>query len=113
MQIFADCGKVLDLHIFTEKDSGHSKGAAFVYMATQDDADAAILSLHNKRTIPPMTRPLVCLHVNPRSVLPIVIHFRSLDIRVEHLSSSVLHIADIGVKICSMYVLILVLILLM
>eukprot|EP00667_Euglena_gracilis_P002002 EG_transcript_2002 len=57
-EIFLEFGEVEDLHIFTEKDTGLSKGAAFVYMSTQEEADAAILALHGKRTLPPMTRPL-------------------------------------------------------
>eukprot|EP00668_Euglena_longa_P035697 GGOE01045866.1.p1 GENE.GGOE01045866.1~~GGOE01045866.1.p1 ORF type:complete len:659 (-),score=104.42 GGOE01045866.1:1160-3136(-) len=57
-EIFFEFGVVEDLHIFTEKDTGLSKGAAFVYMSTQEEADAAILALHGKRTLPPMTRPL-------------------------------------------------------
>ena len=70
LQIFTEFGKVEELHIFTEKDSGQSKGAAFVYMETQEQADAAILALHGKRTIPPMTRPLqvvVLLRTLPKS----------------------------------------------
>ena len=43
---FAQCGTVASAKIVTDRDTGRSRGFGFVEMATEEDADNAISSLH-------------------------------------------------------------------
>lgn len=47
-QLFAQHGKVISVAIPTDRDSGRKRGFAFVEMATQAEADAAIEALNGK-----------------------------------------------------------------
>jgi RNA recognition motif-containing protein len=42
---FADCGEVTDVHIVQDRDTGHSRGFAFVTMGTDAEARAAMQKL--------------------------------------------------------------------
>jgi RNA recognition motif-containing protein len=43
---FAKCGEVTDVHLVTDRMSGQSRGFAFVTMATQEQANAALQSMN-------------------------------------------------------------------
>jgi RNA recognition motif-containing protein len=43
---FAEAGQVVDVHVVTDRDTGRSRGFAFVTMATSQEAAAAIEQLH-------------------------------------------------------------------
>ena len=45
-QVFGGFGEVVDAHIVTERDSGQSRGFAFIEMANQDATHQAITGLH-------------------------------------------------------------------
>jgi RNA recognition motif-containing protein len=45
-QAFASIGEVSDVHVVTDRDSGQSRGFAFVTMANPADAQRAIAELH-------------------------------------------------------------------
>ena len=45
---FAKFGTVVSCKVITDKESGRSKGFAFVEMSTQEEAQAAIANLDNK-----------------------------------------------------------------
>ena len=47
-QIFSECGSVESIRIITDRDTGRSKGFAFVEMADQESADKAISTLDGK-----------------------------------------------------------------
>jgi RNA recognition motif-containing protein len=44
-EAFAACGEVADVHIVQDRDSGQSRGFAFVTMGSADEAAKAISSL--------------------------------------------------------------------
>lgn len=44
--LFAQCGQVESARIVTDRESGRSKGFAFVEMSTEDEAQAAIQKLN-------------------------------------------------------------------
>ncbi len=39
---FADCGEIVDVRLITDRDTGRSKGFAFVTFAAREGLDAAI-----------------------------------------------------------------------
>jgi RNA recognition motif-containing protein len=45
-ETFAECGEVLDVHIVQERETGQSRGFAFVTMATDAEAAGAISKLN-------------------------------------------------------------------
>ncbi|HRB72383.1 RNA-binding protein [Flavobacterium sp. WV_118_3] len=47
LNLFAVFGKVTSVKIITDKFSGHSRGFAFVEMATLEEAENAITNLNN------------------------------------------------------------------
>ncbi len=47
-EIFAQVGKVESSNIVTDRDTGRSRGFAFVEMETQEAADAAIQNFHGR-----------------------------------------------------------------
>jgi RNA recognition motif-containing protein len=44
-EVFATCGEVTDVHIVQDRDSGQSRGFAFVTMSSDAEAAAAIAKL--------------------------------------------------------------------
>ncbi|MFH1067199.1 MAG: RNA-binding protein [bacterium] len=46
--LFSQCGAVTDVHIILDKFSGRSRGFAFVTMGTDQEAQQAIATLHDK-----------------------------------------------------------------
>ena len=46
--LFAECGNVADVTIVTDRDTGRSKGFAFVEMGSDDEARAAIDKLNGQ-----------------------------------------------------------------
>jgi RNA recognition motif-containing protein len=46
-QLFSTCGKVINVHIPTDKDTGRPKGIAFVEFTGMDEVEEAIIQLHN------------------------------------------------------------------
>eukprot|EP01006_Ploeotia_vitrea_P025177 TRINITY_DN58013_c0_g1_i1.p1 TRINITY_DN58013_c0_g1~~TRINITY_DN58013_c0_g1_i1.p1 ORF type:complete len:507 (+),score=70.07 TRINITY_DN58013_c0_g1_i1:92-1612(+) len=63
-QLFTQFGAVLDVLVFSDRNSGESKGASFVTMSTAHEADAAIVGLHKKRTLATVKRPLQVCHAH-------------------------------------------------
>lgn len=47
-ELFAPFGSVADAHVVCHRDTGRSKGFAFVEMATDSEAQAAIAGLNDK-----------------------------------------------------------------
>ncbi|CAN5179748.1 hypothetical protein BH18ACT5_BH18ACT5_14190 [soil metagenome] len=47
-QLFAQFGEVADAHVITDRETGRSRGFAFVEMASADAAQKAISSLNGK-----------------------------------------------------------------
>ena len=47
-ECFASCGAVTDVHIVTDRETGRSRGFAFVTMGSEGDAKAAIAALDGK-----------------------------------------------------------------
>jgi len=45
-ETFAECGEVTDVHIVQDRESGQSRGFAFVTMASDAEASAAISRLN-------------------------------------------------------------------
>ena len=62
-ELFAQSGKVVSVAIPTDRDTGRKRGFAFVEMATEPEAEAAITSL-NGRTVD--GRQLVVNQSKPR-----------------------------------------------
>jgi cold-inducible RNA-binding protein len=46
--LFAEFGEVQSVNLITDRDTGRSKGFAFVEMATEQEAQAAITALNGK-----------------------------------------------------------------
>jgi cold-inducible RNA-binding protein len=46
--LFAEYGEVESVNLITDRDTGRSKGFAFVEMATEEEAQAAISALNGK-----------------------------------------------------------------
>lgn len=61
---FAPFGQVGSVRLITDRDSGRSKGFAFVEMANSAEAQAAIQSLNGK---PLQGRPVTVNEAKPRS----------------------------------------------
>lgn len=57
-QIFSTFGNVLEAATIRDRGTGKHKGCAFVTFTKQEEAELAIETLHNKMTIPGMTRPM-------------------------------------------------------
>ena len=57
-QLFTEFGTVLDVLVFSDRNTGDSKGASFVTLASNAEADAAIIGLHKQKTLPIVKRPL-------------------------------------------------------
>jgi RNA recognition motif-containing protein len=45
---FAEVGEVTDVHVVTDRDSGQSRGFAFVTMGSQEEAEKAIRETNGK-----------------------------------------------------------------
>jgi RNA recognition motif-containing protein len=43
---FSECGEVTDVHVVVDRDSGRSRGFAFVTMGSEDQAQAAIQKMN-------------------------------------------------------------------
>eukprot|EP01102_Stenamoeba_stenopodia_P010890 TRINITY_DN3319_c1_g1_i1.p1 TRINITY_DN3319_c1_g1~~TRINITY_DN3319_c1_g1_i1.p1 ORF type:complete len:366 (-),score=80.96 TRINITY_DN3319_c1_g1_i1:560-1657(-) len=56
--VFEPYGTIEDMTVLRDKATGVHRGCAFLTYSTQEEAEAAILGLHNLRTLPPMTNPL-------------------------------------------------------
>ena len=56
--IFAEFGEVSDVAIIRDRATNYSKGACFIKYMDRSAADAAIATLHEKRRIGDMPRPL-------------------------------------------------------
>ena len=62
-QLFAQYGEVTDVHIVMDRETGRSRGFAFVEMATDEAAKAAISALDGQRV---QDRPLKVNEAQPR-----------------------------------------------
>lgn len=49
-QLFADFGSVVSAEVVADRDSGRSKGFGFVEMSSDEEAQAAISALNEKRS---------------------------------------------------------------
>ncbi|MEL6252236.1 MAG: RNA-binding protein [Bacteroidota bacterium] len=47
-RVFSEFGEVVSVKIITDRDTGHSKGFAFVEMGDEDSGSAAIDGLHDQ-----------------------------------------------------------------
>ncbi len=47
-EAFAEFGEVASVNLITDRYTGHSRGFAFIEMATEDDAKAAIEAMNGK-----------------------------------------------------------------
>jgi len=46
-QLFSSCGKVVNVHVPTDRDTGRPRGFAFVEFSDKDEAEEAIIQLNN------------------------------------------------------------------
>ena len=66
-QLFGQYGQVTKTQIITDRETGRSRGFAFVEMATEAEAQAAIAALHDS---PYNGRPLTVNIAKPREARP-------------------------------------------
>lgn len=66
-QLFGQFGKVTSAQVIQDRDTGRSKGFAFVEMSTDAEANAAINNLHDKEH---NGRPLTVNEAKPRENNP-------------------------------------------
>ncbi|KAJ7563882.1 hypothetical protein O6H91_03G128800 [Diphasiastrum complanatum] len=58
LTVFREAGNVCEINIIKDKATKQSRGCCFLTYATRKEADNAINSFHNKRTIAPVNSPL-------------------------------------------------------
>ncbi|XP_020530557.1 flowering time control protein FCA isoform X2 [Amborella trichopoda] len=56
--LFAEHGDVLEVALIKDKRTGQQQGCCFIKYATKEEADRAIRSLHNQRTLPGGSGPI-------------------------------------------------------
>ena len=66
-ELFAQFGKVDSARVITDRDTGRSKGFAFVEMPNDEEAQAAIAALHDKEFV---GRKLTVNEAKPREPRP-------------------------------------------
>jgi CUG-BP- and ETR3-like factor len=67
--MFIPFGNVVDLHVIRDHASKAHKGCAFVTFGTREETEACIYGLHNKMTLPGMSKPIQVHYAgeNPRA----------------------------------------------